>query len=119
MLNSLLRFHQTFTVEKPWIAGLLSVLLLAAGAWFAQDFRLDASSDSLVLENDEDLRYYRETREQYGSDDFLIVTYTPHGDLFAKQTLNDIEALRSQLLALRRASMSFRVCLANRSPCGV
>ena len=104
MLNSLLRFHQTFTVEKPWIAGLLSVLLLAAGAWFAQDFRLDASSDSLVLENDEDLRYYRETREQYGSDDFLIVTYTPHGDLFAKQTLNDIEALRSQLLALRGIS---------------
>ena len=104
MLNSLLRFHQTFTVEKPWIAGLLSVLLLAAGAWFAQDFRLDASSDSLVLENDEDLRYYRETREQYGSDDFLVVTYTPHGDLFAQQTLDDIEALRGQLLALRGIS---------------
>ena len=39
-------------------------------------FELDASAESLILENDSSLKYYRGIRERYGSDDFLIVTYS-------------------------------------------
>ena len=70
------------------VLGFLRDILIAAvlgtALWQAQNFRLDASSDSLVLENDADLRYYRETREQYGSDDFLVVTYDPQTDIVAR-----------------------------------
>ena len=87
----------------------LSVLLLIAGlvlaaGWYTQYFHLDASADSLVLENDEALQYYRSIRARYGSDDFLIVTYTPAGALFSRSVLADLTALRDELRALERVA---------------
>jgi uncharacterized protein len=80
------------------VACLLAVLLLVLGmGWFARDFRLDASADSLVLENDADLRYYREVRKHYVSDDFLIITYTPRDELFLPATLEDLRQLHHSL----------------------
>lgn len=69
-------------------------------AWFMPDFRLDASGDSLLLENDADLRYYRGTTARYGSDDYLIITYTSQDDLFSTSTLADLQRLRDELLEL-------------------
>lgn len=68
----------------------------------ARHFQLDASSDSLVLENDPDLRYYRLVRGRYGSDDYLIITYTSTGDLFEGASLARIKALRDDLSELER-----------------
>jgi len=53
----------------------LVLLLLIAGFFIAQipDFQLDASSDSLVLEGDDNLRYYQSIKKDYGSDDFLVI----------------------------------------------
>jgi predicted RND superfamily exporter protein len=72
MNAALLSLYNRIVLGHP-VACLLSVLLLVLGiGWFARDFRLDASADSLVLENDADLRYYREVRQRYVSDDFLV-----------------------------------------------
>ena len=98
MLDRLLNLYRLMTQQRPAIAGVLIVAVLAVAAWQAQEFRLDASSDSLVLENDEDLRYYRQIREQYGSDDFLVMTYQPQADLFSDAALDDLAALKQQLL---------------------
>ena len=68
-------------------------LLLAFFGYHSSDFRLDASADSLVLEQDEALRYYRDARARYGSDDYLIVTYTPAADLFSEAVLADLRQL--------------------------
>jgi predicted RND superfamily exporter protein len=70
--------------------------------WYAQEFKLDASSDSLVLENDQDLRFYRAVRARYGSDDFLVVTLQPKQDLFSKQSLDNIRNMRDELRGLER-----------------
>ena len=63
--------------------------------YYIKDFKLDASSDSIVLENDPDLRYYNETRELFGSDDYVIVTVTPpdtpESDLFSEATLAELK----------------------------
>ena len=64
---------------------------------YIPQFELDASADSLVLENDSSLKYYRGVREKYGSDDFLIVTYSPEQELFSSEVLADIALLRQQL----------------------
>ncbi len=77
----------------------IGVITLSIG-WFAADFSLDASADSLVLEEDDDLRYYRAIRARYGSDDYLIVTYTPQRALFDAATLDDLRILRDELAAL-------------------
>ena len=46
------------------------------------NFQLDASSDSLVLENDPDLKIYREMGNLFSDSDFLIVTLRPNEGIF-------------------------------------
>ncbi|NNF41082.1 MAG: MMPL family transporter, partial [Woeseiaceae bacterium] len=92
--------YDAIVLRRP-IATLAVIAAFILGfGWFAQEFRLDASSDSLVLERDADLEYYRFLRSRYGSDDYLIVTYTPRDDLFSDETLQDIRALRDKLRSL-------------------
>ncbi len=67
-------------------------------------FRLDASADTLVLENDEALQYYRSIKAIYGSDDTLILTYTPQAPLFSDAVLDDLGRLRDQLSAMERVA---------------
>ena len=59
------------------------------------NFRLDASSDSLVLESDDDLKYYREVSTDYSSSDFLIIIFDPKEDLFAEQTISKVREMVS------------------------
>jgi len=77
-------------------------LLLIAGAIFfsifqAKKFNLDASSDALLLEGDPDLKYLREVNETYGSKDFLFLTYTPVLDFTDKETILNIQLLKSKI----------------------
>ena len=59
------------------------------------NFKLDASSDSLVLESDDDLKYYREVSADYSSSDFLIIIFDPKEDLFAEQTISKVREMVS------------------------
>ncbi len=71
---------------------------------FVPNFKLDASADSLLLENDQDLKYYRQTSARYASDDFLVITYKSKGDLLSESSLSDLNALQNKLEALDRVS---------------
>lgn len=101
----LLLFSQNYyalVLGHPVITLLLLSLVTAIFGYYAQSFRLDASSDSLVLENDRSLQYYRSIRARYGSDDFLIITYSPIAELFDEATLSELRALRDELLSMDR-----------------
>lgn len=102
MKHSLLRFYNILILRHSAVS--LSILCLLLGIAIAgiQNFQLDASSDSLVLENDTDLRYYRELKSRYGSDDYLVISYTPKQDMFSDTTLHAIRSLRDELKALPR-----------------
>jgi len=84
-------------LDHPVATLALIALFVAALGAFAGRFQLDASADSLVLENDEALNYYRSIRARYGADDFLIVTYAPEDALFSAPTLDRIKSLRDEL----------------------
>jgi predicted RND superfamily exporter protein len=99
-LTKLLDAYDTLVLKRPGIALTVIVLVVAFFAYHAPAFRLDASADSLVLENDTALKYYRSIRARYGSDDYLIVTYTPKADLFSKPVLADLQALRDGIAAM-------------------
>ena len=102
MIHSLALFYERHLLEKPVLSLFFILLLTAISAWYIQYFKLDISADSLVLENDKDLHYYRSINARYGSDDYLIITYTPEVDLFDRQTLDDIALLRNSLLDVER-----------------
>lgn len=87
-------------LRYPVVTLLAGVLLVASLGAFAPRFQLDASSETLVMEHDEAVRFYRAVRARYESDDFLIVTYTPDGGLFSDRALGRLEELRDALLAI-------------------
>jgi len=101
MSNALTRLYEAIVFKHSKITLLLILVCLAALSPYAGNFRLDASSDSLVLENDESLKYFREEVSKYNTADVLIVTYSPKGaDLFSEAVLDDLEQLRERLLGL-------------------
>ncbi|MBQ0719793.1 MAG: MMPL family transporter [Gammaproteobacteria bacterium] len=99
MSERLLHAYERIVLMHPRLV-LLAVLLVAVAlALGLPNFKLDASADSLTLENDSDLDYFREINERYGSGDFLVVTYSPLAgdDLFSDQSLATINALTEDL----------------------
>lgn len=79
----------------PWVMLLITAAVAGYFGYYIKDFKMDASSDSIVLEDDKDLRYYEQTRDIFGSDDYVVVTFTPKGDLFASETQDELHALQN------------------------
>ncbi len=84
-------------ISYPKISLSLIILLLSFSLYFSKDFKLDASSDALLLEGDKDLKYLREINERYGSKDYLVLTYTPVSDFTDEETIVNIQFLKSKL----------------------
>ena len=89
-----------------WPKTTIAILFICLGmsAYGLKDFRLDASGDALVLENDEDMRYYRKLIERYKSGDFVVITYSPPEELFSMESLARLKKVRDELLQLQRVS---------------
>ncbi len=104
MESGFLRIYKQTVIERPGFSLLIFFLLVALIGYQGPNVKLDASAESIVLENDPDLRYYRAIRTLYGSDDFLVVTYTPFEDLLAPTSLSGLKALRDDLARLGRVS---------------
>lgn len=96
-----MNLYSRLFLQKP----LLTLLVFLLGVvWMAShvgNVKLDASSDSLVLEGDESLAYFREIGKRYASEDFLVVTYKPKNEkLFSESSLQRLSDLREDLLTL-------------------
>ena len=102
MSARLARLYDNLVLKKPGVTLLIVALITAFFAIHIPDFKLDASADSLILENDQALHYYRSVRARYGSDDNLVVTYTPDRDLFSNEVLADLTILRDKLSELQQ-----------------
>ena len=95
------KIYKNSIIEKPKFTLLILTLLLLSFGYFAKNFQLDASSDTLLLENDPDLKYLREVNSKYGTKDFLVLTYTPKDDLLDSNTIENLTNLKNDLGNLR------------------
>ena len=98
------KIYKNSIIEKPKFTLLILTILLLSFGYFVKDFQLDASSDTLLLENDPDLKYLREVNTKYGSKDFLVLTYTPKDNLLALNTIKNLTNLKNDLVNLEWAS---------------
>ena len=80
------KLYDRLILAYPIVWLTLVFLIVCISGLYVKDFKLDASADSLILENDEDLRYHRAISKVYGSDDFLVITYTPFSELLSKDS---------------------------------
>ena len=86
-----------FLLDRYLLILLLVFTLTIITSVGLSNFKLDASSDALVLESDESLKTYREAEDEFGDSSFLIVTYEPKNELFSEYSLKKISQLESDL----------------------
>ena len=87
-------------INKYLIILFFVFLLTIVSAFGLNNFKLDASSDALVLENDESFKTYREAEDEFGDSSFLIVTYEPKKELFSDFSINRIANLENDLKSI-------------------
>ncbi len=102
MTSAIYKLYERIVLRHPVFSIVFIFIIVAAIGSFARNFHLDASADSLLLENDQDLKYFRQINKQYGSGDFLVISYTPEQDLLADSTLDDLRTLTNELMELDR-----------------
>ena len=94
-------FYQKNIIEKPKIIFVILLICLVSFSFFSKDFRLDASSETLLIENDPDLKYLREITERYNSKEFLVLTYTPKEDIISQNSINNLLSLKYKIQSLK------------------
>lgn len=104
-----LNFYTRFILNKPIFVIIALLGLFTYLGFHGRDFRLDASADSLILENDQDYKYFREINKTYGTSQYLLMTYRPKGDLFSPETLKNLGSLRDELKEIKRVSSVFTI----------
>ncbi len=93
----LIRIYNKLITDFSKITLFLLSLVLITSIFYSKNFNLDASSDALLLEGDQDLKYLREINERYGSKDFLFLTYTPITDFTDEDTIINLQLLKSKI----------------------
>lgn len=105
MTHRLFNAYCRAVLAHPVFWLVLLVLLCGVAATQARNFKIDASADSMVLENDKALEYYRKVSKQYGGSDFLIITYSPNDKpLFQQDSLDHLQSLQQSLKDVDRVS---------------
>ena len=101
MINKVSHLYSSWLLNKPkHILFILSIILILLSTSIPY-FKLDASADSLILENDKDLKTYRDTLRRYQTKEFLVMTFTPNkGEIFDGRNLNLLENVNLEKLPL-------------------
>ncbi len=94
------QFYQNKILKSP--KSMLAILLIAliSFGYFSKDFRLDASSETLLIDGDPDLKYLQEISKRYGSKEFLILTYTPKDGMVTDTSINNLLSLKYKIQSL-------------------
>ncbi len=80
-------------VAFPKITLALFTALALFFGYYSTKLEIDASSQTLLLDNDKDLQIWREVSKRYETPNFLVLAYTPAGDLLAPETIHKIEQM--------------------------
>jgi uncharacterized protein len=92
--------YQNIVLKNPKSIFATLIIALICFGYFAKDFRLDASSETLLIEGDPDLEYLKEITNRYGSKDFLVLTYTPNEGMITDTSVNNLLSLKYKIQSL-------------------
>ena len=109
MTSRTVQAYDTLVLHKPKLVLVVLLSILVFFGYHTKDFKLDASADSLLLEDDVDLKVFRKIHQRYPSRDLLVVTYTPDKDLFSDQALESLKQLREELKKVTSVDTVFTI----------
>ena len=94
------QFYQNTILKNPKSVLIILILALFSFGYYSKDFRLDASSETLLIEGDPDLKYLQEISKRYGAKEFLILTYTPNEGMVSDSSINNLLSLKYKIQSL-------------------
>ena len=94
------QFYQNIIIKNPKSVFVILLITLLSFGYYSKDFRLDASSETLLIEGDPDLEYLEEISKRYGSKEFLILTYTPEEGMVSDVSINNLLSLKYKIQSL-------------------
>ena len=94
------QFYQNTILKNPKSIFAILIITLLSFGYYSKDFRLDASSETLLIEGDPDLKYLKEITKRYGSKEFLILTYTPKDGMVSDTSINNLLSLKYKIQSL-------------------
>ena len=89
--------YQATIIKRPFAVLTTIFALTTLAVLGLPNFKLDASADSLTLEHDNTIDYFREINQRYQRGDFLVVTYSPKTEMFSDESINTLKNLRDDL----------------------
>ena len=92
--------YQNTILKNPKSVLIFLFIALISFGYYSKDFRLDASSETLLIEGDPDLKYLKEVTNRYGSKDFLVLTHTPNDGMISDSAINNLLSLKYKLQSL-------------------
>ena len=92
--------YQNIVLRNPKLIFIALLFALLSFGYFSKDFRLDASSETLLIEGDPDLKYLNEISKRYGSKEFLILTYSPNEEMVSDTSINNLLSLKYKIQSL-------------------
>ena len=94
------KFYTKRVIKYPRATLFLLLCAVVFLALYIPRLHVDASAETLLLENDKDLLYTREVSERYATPDFLVITYTPKSALLSDESLKNLKNLKTELQSL-------------------
>jgi predicted RND superfamily exporter protein len=106
-MNFINQLYKKF-LERPKLILITLILILSFSVYNAKNFQLDASADSLLLENDPDLNYLRSVNERYSSEEFFVITYSPKKKI-NEESLKELKKFVDEINNIKWVSKSISV----------
>ena len=96
----LANFYQKNIIERPKLIFVILLICLVGFGYYSKNFKLDASSETLLIEGDPDLKYLNEITKRYGAREFLVLTYTPGEDMISPNSIKNLKNLKDKIASL-------------------
>ena len=96
----LAQMYQNLVLKNPKAIFVLLLISVLSFGYYSKDFRLDASSETLLIDGDPDLAYLQQITERYGSKEFLVLTYTPNEGMVTDSSINNLLSIKYKIQSL-------------------
>jgi len=92
--------YQNSILKNPKLVFIVLTIALFTFGYYSKNFKLDASSETLLIDGDPDLKYLKEITKRYGSKEFLVLTHTPNDGMVTDSAINNLLSLKYKLQSL-------------------
>lgn len=95
------KIYDTFILKYPILVTLILAIFISTLAYYSTKVEVDASAETLLLEDDKDLKFFREVNKTYNNSNFFVVTFSPKSDLLSNENLETIKNMTNDFLKVQ------------------